>query len=184
VFYTSKGRPVRDGGGVTPDFTVNEPKIPTLLYYLINDYDVLFDFVTDYVQKHKTIAPIEDFAVTPEDFEALKAYAKEKNFSYDRQSEKLLNSLKEAARFEGYLENGDSPLFNELEAKLTPDIDRDFNRFKEQIQALLASEIVKRYYFEKGGLMQDLKDDAVLEKALDVLNTPEQIAETLRQKRN
>ncbi len=177
VFYTSKGRPVRDGGGVRPEFEVEEPKTPTLMYYLLNDY-VLFDFVTDYVQKHKTIPPVEDFEVTDADFEALKAYAKEKNFSYDRQSEKVLKNLKDVAEFEGYMDS-DSALFKELEAKLTPDIERDFDRFKDQIKSLMATEIVKRYYFQKGELIQTLKDDAVLEKALEVLSDPVLIRETL-----
>ena len=177
VFYTSKGRPVRDGGGVSPDFRVEEPKTPTLMYYLMGDY-VLFDFVTDYVQKNKTIPSAEDFDVTDEDFEAFKAYAKEKNFSYDRQSEKLLNSLKEVASFEGYLDD-DSTVFKALEAKLTPEIGRDFDRFKDEIKKMMGDEIVKRYYYQRGELIHSLKGDKVLEKALDVLSQPELIEETL-----
>ena len=79
VFYTSKGRPVRDGGGITPDFKIEEPETPTMMYYLVTDF-VLTDFVAHWSQKHKTIAPAEDFEVTDEDFEAFKQYAKEKNF--------------------------------------------------------------------------------------------------------
>ncbi|MDR1402756.1 MAG: S41 family peptidase [Tannerellaceae bacterium] len=178
VFYTLKGRPVRDGGGVRPEFEVEESKTPTLMYYLLNDY-VLFDFITDYVQKHNTIAPIEEFEVTDKDFEAFKAYAKDKNFSYDRQSEKLLKNLKEVAEFEGYTDS-DSTLFHELETKLTPDIERDFNRFKNEIKQMMATEIVKRYYYQKGELIQTLKDDPVLEKALEVLANPELMEKTLR----
>ncbi len=177
VYYTSKGRPVRDGGGVSPDFPVEDPKTPTLMYYLVSDY-VLFDFVTDYVQKHKTIPAIDNFEVTDEDFEAFKAYAKEKNFSYDRQSEKLLKNLKDVAEFEGYTES-DSTLFNELEAKLTPDIERDFDRFKDEIKRIMGTEIVKRYYYQKGELIYTLKDDEVLKKALEVLSDSELIEETL-----
>ena len=112
VFYTSKGRPVRDGGGVRPEFEIEEPKTPTMLYYLAAD-TVLFDFVTDWAQKHPKIAPIESFVVTDEDFEALKRYAMEKNFTYDRQSEKALKNLREVAEFEGYLDE-DSTLFAAL----------------------------------------------------------------------
>ena len=100
VFYTAKGRPVRDGGGIRPEFEVKEPKMPTLLYYLATD-TVLFDYVTNWVIQHKEIGPVEQFAVTDADFEGLKAYAKEKNFTYDRQSEKALKNLKEIAEFEG-----------------------------------------------------------------------------------
>ena len=116
--------------------------------------------------------------MTDEDFEAFKQYAKEKNFTYDRQSEKLLKNLKEVAKFEGYMDN-DSTIFNSLEAKLTPDLERDFDRNKEQIKKLLTSEIMKRYYFQKGELINSLKDDEVLDKALEVLSDPVLYKQTL-----
>lgn len=168
VFYTSKGRPVRDGGGVRPEFEVKEPKIPTLMYYLAVD-TVLIDFVTDWAAKHPTIAPVEEFVVADADFEALKETAKAKNFTYDRQSEKALKNLKEIAEFEGYLD-GDSTALKALEERLIPDLDRDFDRNKEEIKRLLASEIVKRYYYQRGEQRQSLKNDEVLDKAIEVLN--------------
>ena len=177
VFYTSKKRPVRDGGGVRPEFEVKEPKVPTMMYYLAAD-TVLFDFVTDWAQKHKTIAPIEEFTVSDEDFEALKQYAKSKNFTYDRQSEKVLKNLKEVAECEGYLEE-DSTAFKELEAKLTPNLERDFDRFKDEVKRVMAAEIVKRYYYQRGELQESLKDDLVLEKALEVLGDPDLYRRTL-----
>ena len=178
IFYTSKKRPVRDGGGIRPDFEVKEPKMATLLFYLATGY-VLFDFVTDWVQKHPTIAPIEDFNITDEDFDSLKVYAKEQKFSYDRQSEKVLKSLKEIAEFEGYLDD-DSTLFDALESKLKPNIERDFDRNKTEIKKILAAEIVKRYYYQKGELLQNLKDDKCLEKAIAVLKDEELYNKTLK----
>lgn len=177
VFYTSKGRPVRDGGGIRPEFEVEEPDTPTMMYYLVTDF-VLLDFAADWAQKHKTIPPVEKFSVTDEDFEAFKKFAKEKNFTYDRQSEKLLKNLKEVAKFEGYLD-GDSTIFNALQEKLTPNLERDFDLHKEQIKKLIASEIIKRYYFQKGVLMENLKDDKVLDKALEVLGNQELYNKTL-----
>ena len=177
VFYTSKKRPVRDGGGVRPEFEVKEPKVPTMMYYLAAD-TVLFDFVTDWAQKHKTIAPIEEFTVSDEDFEALKQYAKSKNFTYDRQSEKVLRNLKEVAEFEGYLEE-DSTAFKKLESELTPNLEQDFDRFKDEVKRVMAAEIVKRYYYQRGELQESLKDDLVLEKALEVLGDPDLYRRTL-----
>ncbi|WP_195374657.1 MULTISPECIES: S41 family peptidase [Parabacteroides] len=177
VFYTSKGRPVRDGGGVRPEFEIEEEEMPTMMYYLATDF-VLLDFVTNWAQKHKTIPPVDEFTVSDEDFEAFKNYAKEKNFTYDRQSEKVLKNLKEIAKFEGYM-NSDSTIFNELEARLTPNLDRDFELYKDQIKKLMASEIIKRYYFQKGELLESLKDDKVLEKAIEVLGNQELYNKTL-----
>ena len=177
VFYTAKGRPVRDGGGITPDIKIEEPEQPTLMFYLMTDF-IVTDFVAEWSQKHKKIAPPETFVVTDEDFEAFKQYAKTKNFTYDRQSEKILKNLKEVAKIEGFLEQ-DSTLFDALSAKLIPDLERDFDRNKERIKEVLASEIMKRYYYQKGDLIQSLRDDKVLEKALEVLHDPALYEKTL-----
>ena len=75
--------------------------------------------------------------------------------------------------------DNDSTLFNSLEAKLTPDLDRDFDRNKDQIKKLLTSEIMKRYYFQKGELINSLKEDEVLDKALEVLGDTALYQQTL-----
>ena len=177
VFYTKNQRPVRDGGGVRPEFEVKAPELPTMIYYLAAD-TVLFDFVTEWAQQHPHIAPIEEFTVSDADFEAFKAYAKEKQFTYDRQSEKALQKLKEIATFEGYLAD-DSTTFKALEARFTPNLEQDFDRFKKEVKKTMATEIVKRYYYQRGELQESLKDDAVLEKALQVLADPELMKKTL-----
>ncbi len=177
VFYTAKGRPVRDGGGVRPEFEIKEKEMPTMMYYLAVD-TVTCDFVTEWAQKHDKIPAIENFSVSDEDFEAFKVYAKERNFTYDRQSEKVLKNLKEVAKFEGYLDK-DSTWFKTMEEKLTPNLEHDFDRFKKEVKRMLETEIVKRYYYQKGELLVSLKDDDVLDKALEVLSNGQLYKQTL-----
>lgn len=89
-----------------------------------------------------------------------------------------MRNLKEVAEFEGYLEE-DSTAFKELEAKLTPNLEKDFDRFKDEVKRVMAAEIVKRYYYQRGELQESLKDDLVLEKALEVLGDPDLYRRTL-----
>ena len=177
VFYTANGRPVRDGGGIRPDFEIEEKKAPTMLFYLLNGY-VLFDYVTDWVRAHPTIAPAKDFVFPDADYEAFKKYVKDAGFTYDRQSEKAMKNLKEVAELEGFLAE-DSAAFNALEARLKPNLDRDLDRYKEDIKKLIATEIVKRYYYQEGELIESLKDDKTLQKALEVLADRELYKKTL-----
>ena len=177
VFYTANGRPVRDGGGIRPDFEIEEKKAPTMLFYLLNGY-VLFDYVTDWVRAHPTIVPAKDFVFPDADYEAFKKYVKDAGFTYDRQSEKAMKNLKEVAELEGYLTE-DSAAFVALEARLKPDLDRDLDRYKEDIKKLIATEIVKRYYYQEGALIESLKDDKTLQKALEVLADRELYKKTL-----
>lgn len=179
VFYTENGRPVRDGGGIRPDFEVEESKMPTMIFYLYADKDyILFDYVTDWVNKHATISSVEDFVYTDEDYESFKKYMVDKNFEYDRQSGNALNALKEVAEFEGFMDE-DSTLFVALEEKLKPNLERDLERYKKDIKRLISSEIVKRYYYQKGEIQQNLKGDDTLEKALEVLKDRGLYNETL-----
>lgn len=167
VFHTAAGRLVRDGGGIRPDVEVKEEKMPTLLFYIEND-DVLFDYATDYCLSHKTIAPAEKFVLSDADYDAFKTRLQKSDFKYDRQSVKMLEKLKEVAKFEGYDEVA-APEFKALEKKLNHDLTADLAHFKKEIKALISNEIVKRYYYQKGSVELALQDDKDLKEALKLL---------------
>ncbi|MBD8390201.1 S41 family peptidase [Dysgonomonas sp. BGC7] len=177
VFHTAIGRPVRDGGGVSPDFTLEEKKSPTITYYLSNQF-ILFDWVTGWAAKHKKISPAEAFSITDEDYEDFKAYVKSKDFKYDRMSEKSMASLKEVMEFEGFMKSADEE-FKALEAKLVPDLDRDLDTFKDDIVKLINSEVLKRYYYQKGQFAYVLKDDQEVNKAVEILSNNDLYNKTL-----
>ncbi len=172
VFHTAGGREVRDGGGIRPDVEVKHDTLANILFYLSND-DVLVDFATEYCRKHPTIPAAADFHVTDADFEAFKKMAKEKDFQYDRLSDKLLKELKKMADFEGYGEEAQKE-FDALEKKLEHNIDRDFDNFKDKIKELLDFEIVKRYYFQRGVAEITLRNDVDFAKAVEILHNPKE----------
>lgn len=167
VFYTAAGREVRDGGGVTPDIEVEHEKLPNILFYLVSD-NLIFDYATDYCLKHSSIPSPELFEVTDADYEEFKAKVKAADFKYDQQTEKILKSLKDMAEFEGYLE-GASAEFEALESKLKHNLDHDLDYFAGDIKILIADEIVKRYYYQRGSVIQQLKDDDDLKAAVKIL---------------
>ena len=177
VFYTAAGREVRDGGGIRPDIEVKMDKTPNIIFYLVND-DMIFDYATQYVIKHPTIGKVENFQLTDVDYADFKEMLKKRDFTYDRQSEEVLKKLKEFAEFEGYMENAKEE-FAALEKKLQHNLDLELDRFAKDIKPLIAEEIVKRYYFEKGGVQETLKDDADLKKAIEVLQQPEEYNKVL-----
>lgn len=163
VFYTRAGRKVEEAGGIAPDVAIEPEKLPNLLYYLANS-DVLFDFATEYQRQHPTLVPVEEFVVSDSLYAAFKAAVESSDFTYDRGSEKALKALEEMAEFEGYKENA-SAEFAALRKKLSHDIDHDFTYFDHQIRELLADELVVRYYYQKGSIIQAIKSDSVLIRA-------------------
>ncbi len=177
VFHTEKGRLVRDGGGVVPDFAIEEVKIPNIYYYMYADGS-LMDFVVQWRTTHPQIASPSEFVLTEEDYTAFKEFLKNKNFKYDLQSEKAMKTLKEVMDFEGYT-NSASEELAALEKKLKPDLDRDFELYKPQIKELLAGEIMRQYYYAKGALIYSLRDDKDLNESLKVLNDNSLYSKTL-----
>lgn len=176
VFKTAIGREVRDGGGVTPDIKLEEIKVPSITYYLLNQY-LVNDWVTDWAIKNPKIVPVEQFSITDADYESFKALVKsKKDFKYDQLSEKRLKTLKDVMDFEGYSKTA-SEEYKALEAKLVPNLDRDLDNFKDDIKKLLNMEIAKRYYFQKGERIESLKGDKDVEQAIELLNNKEQYKE-------
>lgn len=177
VFHTAIGREVRDGGGVTPDIEVKQEKVPNILYYLVRD-NLIFDYATDYCRRHPTVVTPENFVVTDADYNAFKEMVKKADFKYDQQSEKILKTLKEAAEFEGYMTEA-SEEFKALEKKLNHNLDRDLDYFSKDIKEIIANEIIKRYYYQRGALIQGLKSDNGLAAAVKILTDPAKYKETL-----
>lgn len=177
VFHTAAGREVRAGGGIRPDIEVKGDKIPNIVFYLMND-DLIFDYATQYCWDHPTLASVDDFKLTDADYEAFKKLVKSRNFTYDRQSEKMLKSLKEIAEFEGYMTEA-AEEFKALEKKLNHNLDRDLDYFAKPIKEYISQEIVTRYFYQRGAAMERLKDDTDLEEAIKVLQNPVRYREIL-----
>ena len=69
--------------------------------------------------------------------------------------------------------------FAALEKKLQHNLDLELDRFAKDIKPLIAEEIVKRYYFERGAVQETLKDDSDLKKAIEVLQQLEEYNKVL-----
>lgn len=177
VFHTAIGREVRDGGGIRPDIEVKAPKFPNIIFYLMNE-DIIFDYATQYCWNHQAPASVADFKLTDDDYEAFKSLVKSRDFTYDRQSEKMLKSLKEMAEFEGYMD-GAKEEFAALEKKLNHNLERDLETFKKQISEYLSQEIITRYFYQRGAAMERLKDDNDLESAVKVLQNKAEYSKIL-----
>ena len=163
VFYTASGRPVRDGGGIRPDVECKPDTMPDILYYIAQNV-VLFDFVNDWCSKHSTIAPASQFALTDQDYSDFKEFVCNSDFKYESNSSKALESLVKLAQREGLADKAQDE-FKSLESKLQYDLRNDLDLFRKELERVISLEIVSRYYYQKGAIIQNIKSDKVLEEA-------------------
>lgn len=182
VFHTANGREVRDGGGITPDVKVELPESNRLLYNLATQYWI-FDFANKYRASHPSISPAEEFEVTDEIFDDFKAFINPEKIEYDRPMEKWMDALKEAVKSEGYMNDSISTRLEELSGMLKHDLNRDLDFHRQQIVEYLGPEIVERYYFDRGEIIESLKSDRDKAKAVEILVNKEKYREILSPKK-
>ena len=178
VFHTAAGREVRDGGGIRPDIEVKAKRIPNIIYYLVNQ-DMVFDFATRYCCTHAAPTSIDSLVITDEDYADFKKLVIDRNFTYDRQSERMLKSLKDIVEAEGLMEDAKSE-FEALEQKLNHNLERDLDIFEESIRKEIGAELAARYFYQRGTVMEQLKDDPCLNEAIDVLLDSERYTQILK----
>ena len=164
-FKTVGGRIVRDKSGITPDVSVENEKGNYISYYLFTD-NIIFDFATQYYYSHPKIENPSTFNITDDEYNSFISFVKSKNFTYKLESEKMLSQLRKLVETEGYLTQTDT-LLKQLSPMLKADVERDLRDFRKDIQKLLESEIVKRYYYQRGYYEFFLRYDDWLAKAIE-----------------
>ncbi len=134
-FKTSRGRIVKDGGGISPDIEVKPEQlsqIATELY--IRNF--IFDFATRYFWKHPGITSPSQFTFTDKDYADFRDFLVEQKFNYKTSTEESLNELLANAKKEKYYDLH-KDLFNELEKDVSHNLDQDLKLFRPEIQQLL-----------------------------------------------
>jgi carboxyl-terminal processing protease len=166
-FQTKNGRKVIDGRGIEPDIKVESPDLSRLTAVLLTS-NCVFNYATDYVLAHPTVATAADFKLSDEEYLDFQKYVLAQEFKYTTASEESLKKMKETAEKEGYFEEIKAD-YEDMISKVTPSKERDLQKFKAEISEMLENEIISRYYFQKGRTVASLKNDIVVQRAVQVL---------------
>ncbi len=166
-FKTIGGRTVYEGHGIMPDVKVNRDAYATVTAYLYAK-NYIFDYATKFHHEHKSIASPETFQIDEATYQDFMKFVKDKKFTYTTESEKAIEKLKKTAKEEGYLDKI-KPQIETLEKNLAAEKDNDLLNNRKDIEELLRSEIVGRYYYQKGRIIASLKDDPDLKRACEIL---------------
>ncbi|HOK99568.1 MAG TPA: S41 family peptidase [Bacteroidales bacterium] len=166
-FKTRIGRTVYDGGGIMPDIKVEQEKFSQIALNLYAK-NIIFNFATEYVREHPTIAPPDKFTIDEATYQKFTEYVNQQNFDYQTQTEQQLEKLVETAKKEKYYQSAEAE-FTRLKERISHDKNKDLQVFRNEIEKLLVDEIITRYYYQKGRIIASLKSDREVEKAREIL---------------
>jgi carboxyl-terminal processing protease len=167
AFYTNNGRVVYDGGGVNPDVIVEQDMFANIVGSLVSK-QLVFDYATDFVLEHESIAEPGVFEVSNEIYTDFVGFLEDKEYEYETETEKRLEKLIEIAKEDNYEDF--TVNISALQEKLLAYKEDDIHKYQDQISELILSELVVRYYYQEGRIKANLANDIVLDEAIEVLN--------------
>ena len=80
--------------------------------------------------------------------------------------------------FEGFTSITKEEIEN-LEKKLHANLDHSLEHFKKDVEDIIADEIIKRYYGNKGEIIYSLREDSELKEAFAILKDNERYKKIL-----
>ncbi|GAB2703453.1 S41 family peptidase [Mucilaginibacter koreensis] len=163
-FKTINGRTVYDGSGVYPDLLIKQERFADITQALVSKL-LIFDYANLYASTHPKIAQVRNFNLTDEEYNAFVKYLNGKNYTYSRNSDKVLELLKSETTREKQF-NEIQAEYEVLKAKLNASKQNDLQQYKPEIKQILENEIADRYYYEKGRYEVNLKYDRDLAEAV------------------
>ena len=181
AYKTKNGRTVYDKGGVEPDVAVPDENVPDILNALINE-QAIFDFANDFRAKHETIAEADNFVVNDAIYNDFLQFLKKNKYSYSTLLEEKLEELKTAAEDDNSFSSIQTA-YNQLKTQLENLKTQDLTTHKAEISRALTQEIVSRYYFNTGKLINSLHHDRYIDEAKSVLLNPNRYKAILSPKR-
>lgn len=173
TFKTRNGRPVLDGGGVTPDVKLEVPRLSEFSRAILSQ-DIVFKYVNTFVNQHDSIGPAADFRF--DEFDSFVSFAKKQDFEFKSEAEKLLEQLSKNVKENNMdVVNKINGLNDEVQNFFT----NNYQNNKQELINLVEEEIIGRYYFQEGKVEHKLSKDTEVRKAIELLGNKDEYSSIL-----
>ena len=168
TFKTRNGREVKDGGGIIPDVKVKQDVISDITISIIRER-LIFDYATDFRLENDSIISADNFEITDNEFEKFTSYLKDKEYKYTTATEDALEIFKEIAKEENSFAEIEEQ-YNLLSFQIKNNKENDLSKNKEELKEFLSDEIVSRYFYQEGRIINRLKYDKEVKEAINILH--------------
>ena len=167
TFYTTHGRPVKDGSGIYPDVMISPSASKEILSQLQKNF-AYFRFGVEFKKTHTSIDSAGNFKISSKDYSDFIQYAKNnaKDFvpSWFEHIEKLKKELSSQTAVNTALQEQ----LNNLESGISTALENSLTQLQKEITPLIESKIVEMYYFRSAAIKQSLTNDPLIRASQEV----------------
>ncbi len=171
-FTTRAGRKVYDGGGIMPDL-VTEPEYVSRFAVTLYALGFIEDFGDDYMRHHAgDTIDVRTFTITDADYADFAEFMKDKKVPYESDTRRALKALKKAAEEDRFEEL--AAKFERVESELKDDTQTNLETYRREVVEAINNDIILRHAYTAGVIEHSLTDDAELQQAVGVLQSPDE----------
>ena len=167
TFYTTHGRPVKDGSGVYPDVIMSASASKEILAQLQKNF-AYFRFGVEFKKTHTSIDSAGSFKISQNDYNEFVQFAKKnaKDFvpSWFEHVEKLEKELASQTAVNAALKDQLNSLHNGISTAL----ESTLSQLQSEITPKLEAKIVEMYYFRSAAIKQSLTNDPLITASQEV----------------
>ena len=178
VFKTRNGRTVYEGRGIAPDLKVEEEEYSRIALDL-HSRDILRDFAIDYFARHEHFSTPEEYRLEASEYQNFINFAIARGFDDRSATEIMLEQVVQMAKREKY-DSQAMQRMDELKTLISEEKKEDLRRHEAELTGIIEAEISSLYYYQKGRYRSLLRQDPVLQKAMDLLGQPNQYRQLLQ----
>jgi len=167
TFYTTHGRPVKDGSGIYPDVLLNPSASKEILAQLQKNF-AYFRFGVEFKKTHTSIDSAGSFKLSQKDFNDFIQFAKNnaKDFvpSWFEHVEKLEKELVSQTAVNPALKEQ----LNSLQNGISSALETSLAQLQSELTPKLEAKIVEMYYFRSAAIKQSLTNDPLIRASQEV----------------
>jgi carboxyl-terminal processing protease len=167
TFYTTSGRPVKDGSGIYPDVLISPSASKEILSQLQKNF-AYFRFGVEFKKSHASIDSAGSFTISQKDYNDFVQFAKNnaKDFvpSWFEHIEKLEKELASQTAVNSELKDQLKSVQNVISSAL----ENSLTQLQTEITPKLEAKIVEMYYFRSAAIKQSLINDPLIRASQEV----------------
>ena len=179
-FRTAGGRKVYDGGGIVPDVKVDAEYVSRFAVTLYA-MGYMEDWADEYMRKHHDeVIDVRTFKLTDEDYADFCRFVEERDVPYESETRRALTTLEKAAKNDRYDESLDEAI-EALKSLIKDDKMSNMETYRNEIEEAITSDVLLRYAYREGVMEHSAVNDAMVDKAVELLLNREEYERILRE---
>ena len=179
-FRTAGGRKVYDGGGIVPDVKIDAEYVSRFAVTLYA-MGYMEDWADEYMRKHHDkVIDVRTFKLTDEDYADFCRFVEEKDVPYESETRRALTTLEKAAKNDRYDESLDEAI-EALKSLIKDDKMSNMETYRNEIEEAITSDVLLRYAYREGVMEHSAVNDAMVDKAVELLLNREEYERILRE---